>query len=220
MVWNELSGTITDTSLIYLLKISMAEVKDEVENDDVFVLKSDLQNNYAKKIDIPEAVGFWSYVIMTGILTLPNDHVINSVLTTKLNSYSTTTTLKTTDSKFANYTTTTDLSKKHNLKSSIHTVFFRSSTISSMSIIEVNDVSSKFVIVKNDIDLFINGINVEMYFISKLYSGNNNDYRIALRCKLNIISKIVYAPFKILRIQLYLVTLCGILNHLKKKLQM
>lgn len=41
-----------------------------------------------------------------------------------------------------------------------------------MSIIEVDDV--------NDIVLFINKSNIEMYFISKLY--------LALRCKFNEIS--------------------------------
>ncbi len=84
----------------------MAEIKDDLESDDIFVLKSDLQNNYVKKIDIYEDVHLSSCVMMTEIIKFPNDHVINSVLITILSSYATNSVLTT---KLNSYATNTAL---------------------------------------------------------------------------------------------------------------
>ena len=93
----ESTDEIALKSQIEELKAENADLRKMIESFEqrLSALENVDLTTYALKSDIPPAVDL-------------SEYVSNSALTTKLNSYATTSSLNTTNNRFANYTTTTD----------------------------------------------------------------------------------------------------------------
>lgn len=102
---------------------------------------------------------------------IPTNYVTNSALTTKLNSYATTTSITTVDNKHDNYITKSWLTTKLN-NYALKTDCFTSSALNNVTSIEVDDATNKVNLTGYHINvIFTSNMRAEIYFKNKLYSS-------------------------------------------------